>query len=184
MRALHAPLVVILTACASAHPDIDRTDERTVRVVGPGGGQLRLTSSDAAKPMTLAFPIDRAWGALKFVYDSLEIPKNNLDDVQHVIGHTGVKAHRRFGILPLSRIIDCGSTQGAPSAESYDIQIAVLTHLTPAEGGITNITTTVEAVGRPMQFSGEYVKCSSKGTLEAMLVDAVKTRLLSAPPGT
>jgi hypothetical protein len=180
MRVIAALMFVAVAGCASGHPDIDRTADRTVRIVGAGGGQLRMTSSDAAKPTTVAFPIDRTWGALKAVYDSLEIPKDNLDDVQHVIGHSGVKAHRRLGTVPLSRIIDCGSTQGTPSADTYDIQISVFTHLTPGGAGMTNITTQVEAVGRPMQFAGEYVHCSTKGSFEAMLVDAVKARLLAA----
>ena len=178
MRDVAAFMFVALAGCASGHPDIDRTADRSVRVVGPGGGQVRLTSSDAAKPTIVAFPIDRVWGALKIVYDSLGIPRDNLDDGLHVIGHSGVKAHRKLGIIPLLRIIDCGSTQGTPSADTYDIQIAVLTHLTPGAGGVTNVTTQVEAAGRPMAFAGEYVRCSTKGVLEATLVDAVRARLL------
>lgn len=167
----------LLGACASGHTGIDRTADQTVRVVGPGGGQVRMTSSDAARATTVAYPIDQTWGALKAVFDSLQIPKDNLDDVQHVIGHSGVKVHRVIGIVPLARIIDCGSTQGTPSAETYDIQIAVLTHLTQGKGGLTDMTTTVEAVGRPMAFSGEYVRCTTKGVLEKTLVDATKARL-------
>lgn len=178
MRALAALLLFAVTGCASPHPGVDRTADRSVRIVGAGGGELRMTSSDAPKAATVAAPIDRAWSALKVVFDSLEIPKDNLDDAQHVIGHSGVKAHVRLGIVPLGRIIDCGSTQGTPSAESYDIQIAVLTHLTAGKGGMTDMTTTVEAVGRPMAFPGEYVRCSTKGVLERTLVDEVKARLM------
>jgi hypothetical protein len=177
MHRLGVLLLVCLTGCGSAHSGIDRTTDQTVRVAGAGGGEVRIRASDAARPTILAYPIDRVWDALKVVYDSLEIPKDNLDDVQHVIGHSGVKAHRRLGTIPLMRIIDCGSTQGTPSADSYDIQIAVLTHLTRGEGGLTNATTRVEAVGRPMAFAGEYVRCTTKGVLETMLVDAVKARL-------
>lgn len=180
MRVVAALVFIGLTGCASAHPGIDRATDQQVRIVGAGGsGQLRMTTSDVAKPTILAFPTDRVWSALKVVYDSLEIPKDNLDDAQHVIGHSGVKVHRRLGIIPLTRLIDCGSTQGTPSAETYDIQIAVLTHLTPGDGGTTNVTTQVEAVGRPMAFSGEYVRCSTKGVLETTLVDAVKSRLVA-----
>ena len=57
MRDVAAFMFVALAGCASGHPDIDRTADRSVRVVGPGGGQVRLTSSDAAKPTIVAFPI-------------------------------------------------------------------------------------------------------------------------------
>ena len=177
MRVVAVLVFVAVAGCASGPPVVDRTSDTQVRVVGAGAAQFRLTSSDAAKPTTVVFPVDRVWDALKLVYDSLQIPKDNLDDVQHVIGHSGLKAHARLGTIPLVRIIDCGSTQGTPSAESYDIQIAVLTHVTPGASGLTNVTTQVEAVGKPMAFAGDYVRCSTKGTLERMLVDAVKARL-------
>jgi hypothetical protein len=84
--------------------------------------------------------------------------------------------HRVLGKIPLTRIIDTGSTQGFPSAESYDVQISVLTQAKSGEGGLATLTTTVQAVGRPMAFSGEYVRCSSKGVLETMIADGVKAR--------
>ena len=176
MRVVAVLIPVLLCACASPHPGIDRTADQTVRVFGPGGGQVRMTSSEAAGAVTIGYPIDQSWTALKAVFDSLEIPRDNLDDVSHVIGHSGAKVHRAIGRVPLVRIIDCGSTQGAPSAETYEVQIAVLTHLTP-KGGATEMTTTVEAVGRPMAFSSEYVRCLTKGVLERTLVDATKARL-------
>jgi len=44
------------------------------------------------------------------------------------------------------------------------------------EGG-TAIATTVEPMGKPVAFSGEYIHCSSTGSLESRLSDAVKSRL-------
>lgn len=183
MRVIRWFLPAVLVACASGHQGTDRTADQVVRVVGPGGGQVRIRASDAARAHVIGHPVDRTWGALKAVFDSLEIPRDNLDDVQHVIGHSGTKAYRKLGIIPLTRIIDCGSTQGAPSADTYDVQIAVLTHLTRDKSGMTAMTTTVEAVGRPMAFSSEYVRCSTKGELEATLVDLVTARLAAKPPG-
>lgn len=183
MRVITWFMPVLLTACASGHQGTDRTADQVVRVVGPGGGQVRITANDPARPHVIGHPVERTWDALKAVYDSLEIPRDNLDDVQHVIGHSGTKAYRKLGIIPLTRIIDCGSTQGTPSADSYDIQISVLTHLVRDKSGMTEMTTHVEAVGRPMAFSSEYVRCSTKGELETTLVSLVKSKLAATAPG-
>ena len=42
---------------------------------------------------------------------------------------------------------------------------------------VTTITTLVQASARPMTVSGDYSRCSSKGTLEQRIVDVVKARL-------
>ena len=74
------------------------------------------------------------------------------------------------------RLIDCGTTQGGPSAETYDIRLTVTTRVSAVEGG-TSLSTTVEPMGKPVAFSGEYIRCSSTGVLESRLADAVKARL-------
>jgi hypothetical protein len=79
----------------------------------------------------------------------------------------------------LVRLIDCGTTQGGPSADSYDIRLSVLTQVSPAEGGGggSTIVTTVDAMGRPVAFSGEYVRCTSTGSLETRIADAIQAQL-------
>jgi hypothetical protein len=48
--------------------------------------------------------------------------------------------------------------------------------VTAVDGG-TRVATTVEPMGKPAAFSGEYIRCSSMGTLESRLAEAVKARL-------
>jgi hypothetical protein len=43
-----------------------------------------------------------------------------------------------------------------------------------APGGMTKLSTMLQAVGRPMAFGGEFIKCKSKGTLEASIADAAR----------
>jgi hypothetical protein len=93
-----------------------------------------------------------------------------------LIGNTGFKAHQKLGRTSLAKYIDCGKTQGFPSADSYDIYLQVTTQVQPKGQGST-LSTFVEAAGRPMAFSGEYIKCPSLGALEAAIAAGVRDRL-------
>ena len=180
MRRTMMIVLVGVAGCATAHTGTEQTASESVRIVGAGGGNLRMAPSDGAKPVTVAASVDRVWAVLPAVFDSLGIAIDNLDAGHNVIGHSGMKLHRQLGKTPLTRVIDCGSTQGFPSAEAYEIQFSIFTQARKGDGGMTALTTTIQAVGRPMAFAGEYVKCSTKGTLETMIADGVKARVARA----
>jgi uncharacterized Zn-binding protein involved in type VI secretion len=40
----------------------------------------------------------------------------------------------------------------------------------------TTVSTTIQATGRPVSFAGDPVRCTSTGTLEARIVEALKAR--------
>lgn len=142
-----------------------------------GTSDVRIQSSGRPTVNLVPFALDRVWSVLPAVLDSLGIRIDQLDAKQHVIGSTGFKAHKRLGKVPLSRIIDCGSTQGFPSADEYDVHLSVLTQVETDKAGPTSIATKVEAAARPMAFAGAYAKCSSKGVLETMIANAVTRQL-------
>lgn len=172
-------LSIALAACASsgASPSGAPTME-TVRVAS-GNSMMTTTMHPTvnANGATIAFPLDQAWAALRFVYDSLGIPVATLDPASHTIGNPEMKLRRRLGDVGLSQYINCGNTQGAPSAETYEIRMSVLTQAQPAASGSTTVTTMVEARGKPITMSGEYTLCTSTGTLERRIVDFVRARL-------
>jgi hypothetical protein len=179
MRQVLALLVVALGACASGNtpPRVDAPE--TVHISGGGGGtiQMNTTPTTAANVATIPAAIDAVWRALPLAYDSLGIPRNTIDPRNHILGVSGVKIRRQVGTVPLSRYLDCGNTQGPPSADTYEIQLSVLTQLTPAAAGATTVTTTVQAQGRPVTMAGEYSRCSSKGILELALASITQARL-------
>jgi hypothetical protein len=108
------------------------------------------------------------WSKLVAAYDEIGIPVNISNPPQGVLGNDGFKLRRRLKDVPLTRYLDCGNTQGGPSAETYEILLAIRTQLIPADGAIT-ATTMVDASGRPVAISGNYVKCGSNGKLEARI---------------
>jgi hypothetical protein len=178
-RGLSLSLIAVV-GCASASTPIERpATTETVRVSGSGAGNIAMGMAAAAgaNVATVNYTVDDVWRILPGVYDSFAIPLSTIQPTEHVIGNSGFNARRRLGNIPLPRLIDCGSTQGGPSAETYDIRLSILTQVRPGESGTTSIATTVDAMGRPVAFSGEYVRCSSTGVLESRIADAVKAQL-------
>lgn len=177
MRAVVAFAALTVTACASSHPETARPTSESVRVVGDvAGGSIRMAGGDGVSATTVAFAPDKVWGVLAAVYDSIGIPIGTVDSKRMVIGNTGFKLRQKLGKTSLSKYIDCGKTQGFPSADSYDIYLQVTTQVQPKGQGST-VSTFIEAAGRPAAFSGEYVKCPSLGALETAIVTGVRDRL-------
>ena len=177
MRAVASLTLLVAAACASSHPETARPTSESVRVVGDvAGGSIRMTSSDGASATTVAFAPDKVWGVLAAVYDSLGVPIATVDSKRMLLGNTGFKAHQKLGRTSLAKYIDCGKTQGFPSADSYDVYLQVTTQVQPKDQGSV-MSTFVEAAGRPVAFSGEYIKCPSLGTLESAIAAGVRDRL-------
>ena len=177
MRAAVGFTVLVLVGCASSsHPESARPTSESVRVVGETGLNIRMAGSDGAATGTVAFAPDKVWTVLPAIYDSLGIPVGTVDPTRHLIGNTGFKAYQRLGKTSLAKLIDCGKTQGFPSADSYDIYLQITTQVQPRDAGSV-LSTLVEASGRPMVVKGDYIKCSSLGVLEAAILGGVRDRL-------
>jgi hypothetical protein len=132
---------------------------------------------DNPSQRTVAGSAERIWNALPAVYDSLGLPITDRNVAGRSIGTSSLKIRRKLGNTPLSRYLDCGSTQGSPSADSYEVQLTVLTRLLPAGGDSTTVSTTVDALARPVFVSGEYVNCGSNRTLEKRFFDLLNAEL-------
>jgi hypothetical protein len=169
-----------LGACASGGTGaaaVGAPATQTIAVVGPAGGAKISTPGEiASNVQTLAFSVDQIWRALPAAFDSLGIPVQTLDGVKHTIGNTGFAIRRRLKNVPLSRYIDCGTSQLGASADDYDVRLTVLTDVRPGDGGAI-VTTSVQAVARPMNYAQEYSSCNSRGSLEQRIIDLVRARL-------
>lgn len=163
--------LMLAASCASSGSMSSTTETPVI-----GAGSVRIRSNDAAKVTRLSAPIARVWAILPSVFDSLSIPLTDLDANKHLIGNSGMKAYKTLGKTSLAQYLDCGKTQGFPSAETYEIQLSVLTQVSP-DGDGTTMATLIEAAGRPLAFSGGFTKCTSTGALETRLADLTGARL-------
>jgi hypothetical protein len=171
MRFTPTMLLIAATACAGGSTTLSRTGSEMTTA------GTRIVRNDVAKVSALPFPLARVWQALPFAYDSLAIPLTDLDQAKHRVGNEGMKVHKTLGKVDLSKYIDCGATQGFPSADTYDIHLSVITEAKASDNGGTIISTLVQASGRPMAFPGSYTTCSTKETLENRIVELVTKRL-------
>ena len=181
MRQIMVIAVAGLSACASAGgappPDIP---SQTVQVVTGTGNvaHVRAQGADAPRVESVSIARDRAWSALATVYESIGIPVTDRNDGEGMIGTRSFKARGRLGGVPLTRYFNCGSAQGSPNAETYEIHMSVLTYVRPQGAASSTVVSSVVATARPVTFGGEEVRCGSKGALEARIVELLR----AAPP--
>ena len=142
-----------------------------------GMSSMELSSTPNVGVVTLAAPIDRVWTELVAVYAALGIETSTVDRTNRIIGNSSLKVRRRLGTVNLTKYIDCGSTQGTPSAETYEVLITLHSQLQAATPNNTTVTTTFQSMGRPVSVSSEYRTCTSTGALEKSIGDLLRTRL-------
>ena len=178
--ALPLLLAATLGGCAPSRRPSTVTSTETVRVGGVGAqAGTTLTTVSAADPGTarLLAPVERVWAVMPAVYDSAGIPVARLEQARHLIGNEGFKLRRRLGNVPLTRYLDCGRAQGGPSAETYEVNLAVLTELLSDGEGRTTAATVVRASARPVSFAGEFSPCKSTGALETRIGELIREML-------
>jgi hypothetical protein len=180
MRHVIVLSVLGLGACASG-PSQTSSQTETVRVFGGGGTSastaIGIRNTTSANASRLGYPIDRVWRALPAAYDSLKIPLTTLDANKHFIGNEGMKIRQRLGTVALSTYIDCGQAQIGPSADSYDIFLAVTTTVRSLSATETELATTIEAAGKPVAFAQDYARCGTRGIIETKIAAIVGARL-------
>lgn len=176
MRRLIVLSLVVFAGCASAPAGTATPDRETMRV--SGAGNLRMTSIEQTTESKVDFPVGKVWHALPAAYEALGIPITGADNPTHTISNGGLKVRRELGKTSLSRYIDCGTTQIGENADSYDVYLTISTSVdeVPATG-LSALHTTFEAMAKPIAFSRDYSRCSSKGELEKRIADAVKAQL-------
>ena len=176
---LSALAVAALTACASSPSDEPTVRDggpvqETTRVVGVQSSMdLRTNPTVSRTTVRVDGTASQVWSRLVRAYDSLGIPVTISNPPQGLLGNDGFKLRRRLKAAPLTRYLDCGNTQGGPSAETYEVLLTVKTQLVPVDGAIT-ATTMVDASARPMAISGNYVKCASTGKLEERIGELLR----------
>jgi hypothetical protein len=168
--------LLALTACASSNSATVSSEEHTVRVMGGAerGTAIMTTATHRPRIASLDTPMEEVWRALPAAYAAVGIEVARTDVNRGVIGNPGFRARRRLGDTALSRYLDCGATQGNPSADTYEVHFSVMTEVTRGDRGATIVTTLVDATARAINFPGDPVRCSSKGELENRIVAVVR----------
>lgn len=179
MRGIVLMTVAAAFGCASSNVAPGAVNAGVSRVSGSEGMQSISTGAvPIAGVSTLAAPIDKLWRTLPAVYDSIAIPLATIDPSSHMIGNRGLQIRRELGGVRLGKYIDCGYAQSRPSADFYDVNLSVTTQLQAVDSARTTVTTTVDAVARPVLFTGEYSHCATTGEIELRI-----SKMLDAAAG-
>ena len=181
MRRAALVTVVLLSACASSKgPSSAPIPDQTLRIPtsnASGGSTIVVAQSESPSNRTIAAPAATIWNALPGVYETLGLPITDRNAEARTMGTSSFKIRRRLGNVPLSRYLDCGSTQGSASADSYEVLLTVTTQLMPAASDTTAVSTTVSAMARPVFVSGEYINCGTTRALEKRFFDLLNVAL-------
>jgi hypothetical protein len=150
----------------------------TINVRGAVGGSMAvaMVHEENANGAAVPFTAQQAFAAVRAVYDSLGIPTTTIDTRNFVVGNPSFKIRRQLARVPLSRYLNCGATQGGPSADSYDLVVSMTTQVRP-KGDNALVMTTLDGQARPVAMSGDYVHCATTSALEAHVVEMVNAIL-------
>ena len=179
-RAARVALLAVLAAapaCASGGGGADPVVASTPRTTTVSTSSASGTSTMAVQShsdndviwSSTPLPVDSVWKALPGIYDQLEIAVGTNDRASGQFGNRVVRASRRLGSTRLSTLLNCGSTAfGAPMADSYEIQMSVITFVAPDPSGMgSRVRTEVRASAtQPGTGSSGGVDCATTGVLE------------------
>lgn len=179
-------LAAAAAGCASTAPAgtsapvRDNTPAPTVnstRVVTGGGSTLQLNSMniDLDVKLFVTGTPDEAWAVLPGVYSELLIPISINDIRTKTVGNTGWKTRRAIGRIPAQRYLECGSSGTMQNAETYSLNLSIVTSVLPNPKGGAVISTAISGTAKnPITSSSAEVRCASKGDLELRIRDMVQ----------
>ena len=187
MRRIALLLLAAAPACASSggsDPAVAPVNAPTVQtervVTSSGGGGVAVTTANLDNNIRLLSTgtVAQVWSVLPSVYEDLGIPLTVKDDAKKMIGNEGWRTRRQVGRVPMQRYLECGRSGTIENAETYQINMTIITTVTPNPDGGSVVGTIISAIGRnPITSSTQDVRCSSTGDLEIRIRDMVQQRV-------
>lgn len=168
MRSLYTAvlLIVFASSCATG----GGASETSV-VPESTGGRRMMTYTAIATPVPVS--PDSAYQLLIRVYAMLELPMVSVD-AKRTVGNDDLKVRRRIAGIAMQDVLECGENLGAQNAETWDIDMNLLSYVKADPGGGSQVLTRIQAMGnRPEAARSRQTACSTTGALEKKIGDAV-----------
>lgn len=183
-RALPFAVVFAAAACSgagsttSSSPAPVQRTERVVTSSGGGGLAVNTVNADINVRLLSTGTVAQVWSVLPQVYEELGIPLSVKNDQQRVIGNEGWRTRRSIGRVPMQRYLNCGRSGTIENAETYNINMSIVTTVTANPSGGSVVGTLISATGRnPITSSSQEVTCMSQGDLEIRIRDMVQAKV-------
>jgi hypothetical protein len=183
------PLLLLAAACASGGASSGSASEpeaivvqNTQNIIQTGGQNSMsigsgMTSVVQAATTRINFTADKVFAALPSSYETIGIPVTTMVSKDRMLGNLEFKTRARIGSLQMRRLLDCGTQLGEPNSDSYQILMSVSSEVKDNGDGSSTLATIVLATGRPVQFNGADVRCTSFGELEKRIAAMVQIKI-------
>ncbi len=168
---LRVAFALVLTACATsaASTPSDRV------LATSDAGVIRDYDSFASPPVNIPALPDSVYPVLTAIYKELGIEIEVYDPPSGEIGNKSFSKTYRLGSTALHEFVGCGSTMTGPAADSYRVQMSLVTHLKGSANG-TTAQTVLTARAADTGSSKGWVSCLTTGVLEARVNKALAAR--------
>ncbi len=186
MRKTIWPVVAaaMLAGCAgrAADGDIRTPAERTISISTADNAvntDIRMTRDEYLARAALLAPREAVWAVVTDVFAEVGLPAPRLDDARWTATVENHVVRRRLGGQRLSRYLECGSGMTGAYADERRLYLNVTVQLQEGETAdettvVTRVTATAE---QPSGVSGT-MSCSSRGSLERTLANALQLEVL------
>lgn len=172
----------LLAGCATGGQAPAERVRSTVSVSGTDGSATRTIESYADVGGTshrISATPDKVWAVLPAVYQGLGINVGTSLPDYMTIGNSKLELNRTLGGQPLSSFVSCGyAPTGAPLADSYRVNMAVVTTVGPAANGGSQLETRVQASATNRAVSGASVNCATTGRLEGLIAERARNQAM------
>ena len=177
-RSLAFSLVMVVAsslACGRNPPETSVTPMTTSLVTAGGTVSLGSTMQFTAISTTVAIKPDSAYALLEVAYKQLDIPIGRFDAATRSVSNDALKIRRKVGGISMQAAIDCGEKLGVANAETWDIQMNLMSFVVTDDRGGSKVSTRIQALGHDPAVAGrDYSPCSTKGALETRIGNTVK----------
>jgi hypothetical protein len=172
MRKSSLVAILAITGCASAGGSARPPDTPTRVLTGGTSADVLIANDAEAGALRVRATPEAAWIALPGVFEALEIPVDQVDPRQKILGNSAFTTRRRLAGQPLSAYLSCGSTLSGPIANQYDVRFSIVSQVLPSADNEAAIRTRVQATARSRDgASSSSVPCASTGGLETRIAE-------------
>jgi hypothetical protein len=159
----------LLLAVLSAGPAGAQISERVIKVreLTRRVGSDRVVADTMGTPFEVPYAAARVFTALSGVYTELKIPAELHDSAALELGTDGFSRRGDLGGRPLSIFFDCGQGVTGPFADFNQIDLSVVSFVTPTGDASATLRTVVLGTAVKLTEGGSPTRlCSSTGELE------------------
>lgn len=180
LRALPVLLGLVVVLSAGLSTPVDAQAPIVVRaLVGKNG---RVISDTMGTRYELAHPPGRVFAALAEVYADLKVETSLRDSAQLQIGNESFIKRGALGGRRMSAVLDCGVNMAGPRADSYRIDIGMVSFVTAVGPNAAIMRTAFLGTALDVgEAARPTVACYTMGAMERRVLELVTQKLQRAP---